>query len=113
MSSPILQNYLLKNRKQLALSQEDVAYLLGRQGGAKISRYERFTREPSLQTALALEVIFQRSTSELFSGLYRKIEAEVMARAKVLADKKHGQKSNRLTDRRRKILNNIANNVLN
>src|SRR5260221_12126771 len=105
MASPQLPNYLLSNRKRLALSQDEVAFLLGTKSGAKISRYERFAREPSLETALAFEMIFQRSTSELFGGLYQKVEQEVAARAKTLAD--------RTTDRKRQILANIANKSLN
>lgn len=107
MTSPRLSNYLVSNRKRLALSQKEVAFLLGNKGGAKISRYERFDREPSLETALALEVIFQRSASELFSGLYQKVEQEVIERAKALACR---------TDQgnpKRQIFTNIANKSLN
>jgi transcriptional regulator with XRE-family HTH domain len=56
-------------------------------GGAQVSRYERFVREPTLETALALEVIFQRSASELFDGLYKRVEEEVMARARILSNR--------------------------
>jgi len=83
-----LPHYLRANRKRLALSQDDVAFLLGVQSGAKISRYEHFARVPSLETALACEVIFKRSASELFGGLYEKVEAEVAARAAKLAAEK-------------------------
>ena len=76
-------------------------------------RYERFNREPSLETALAFEVIFQRSASELFGGLYQKVEQEVTARAKALAERTDRQKANRQTTYKRQILTNIANNVLN
>jgi transcriptional regulator with XRE-family HTH domain len=107
MASSQLPNYLLSNRKRLSLSQEEVAFLLGNKGGAKVSRYERFAREPSLATALALEVIYQRSASELFAGLYQKVEQEVMARAKVLAD---GMDQG---NPKRQIFTNIANNTLN
>ena len=107
MTSPQLSNYLVSNRKRLALSQKEVAFLLGNKGGAKVSRYERFDREPSLETTLALEVIFQRSASELFGGLYQKIEQEVIKRAKVLADQE------KLNPRKRQIFTNIANKSLN
>ncbi len=107
MASPQLSNYLVSNRKRLSLSQKEVAFLLGNKGGAKVSRYERFDREPSLETALALEVIFQRSTSELFSGLYQKVEQEVMERARTLADRT-GE-----GDPKRQIFLNIANKSLN
>jgi transcriptional regulator with XRE-family HTH domain len=107
MASSQLPNYLRSNRKRLSLSQDEVAFLLGTQSGAKISRYERFAREPSLETALAFEVIFQRSASELFGGLYQKVEQEVMARAKTLAEKTNQEKS------KRQMLANIANKFLN
>ncbi len=100
-----LPNYLRSNRKRLSLSQTEVAFLLGTQSGAQISRYEKFAREPSLETALAFEMIFQRSASELFEGLYRKVEQEVAERAKALAD--------RTTARKSEILTNIANKSIN
>jgi transcriptional regulator with XRE-family HTH domain len=107
MSSPLLQNYLVSNRKRLSFSQEEVAFLLGTQSGAKVSRYERFDRVPGLETALAFEMIFQRSPSELFGGLYQKVEQEVATRAKALADSMdHGNP-------KRQILANIANKFLN
>ena len=97
----------------MALSQDEVAFLLGTQSGTKMCRYERFTREPSLQTALAFEVIFQRSASELFGGLYQKVEQEVTARAKTLAERTDRQKANRQTAYKRQIFTNIANKSLN
>lgn len=106
-------NYLLSNRKRLALSQEEVAFLLGAQSGAKICRYERFAREPSLKTALAFEAIFQRPASELFGGLYQKVQQEVAARAKTLTHKIDREKPNRRTALRHQILTNIASKALN
>ena len=100
-----LPNYLLSNRKRLSLSQKEVAFLLGSQTGGKVSRYERFIREPPLETALALEMIFQRSTSELFGGVYQKVEQQVAERARTLAGRTVGRK--------RQIFTNIANRSLN
>src|ERR1022692_2737361 len=57
MTSPQLPNHLLSNRKRLALSQGEVAFLLGTESGAQVCRYEQFDRQPSLETALACEVI--------------------------------------------------------
>jgi transcriptional regulator with XRE-family HTH domain len=107
MSSSQLPNYLLSNRKRLSLSQDEVAFLLGTQSGAKVSRYERFDRVPGLETALAFEMIFQRSPSELFGGLYQKVEREVAERAKALAE---GMDQG---NPKRQILANIANKSLN
>jgi transcriptional regulator with XRE-family HTH domain len=108
MSSPQLPNYLRANRKRLALSQEEAAFLLGTQSGAKVCRYERFVREPSLATALAYEVIFKRSVSELFPGLYQKVEQEVAARAKALAERKDRRKSNGQAARKCEALADLA-----
>lgn len=108
MSSTPLPNYLRSNRKRLALSQDEVAFLLGAQSGAKVCRYERFVREPSLATALAYEAIFQRPASELFGGLYQKIEREVAARAKTLASRAASRKLTRQSAHKLQALADIA-----
>ena len=107
MSSPLLPNYLRANRKRLALSQDEVAFLLGNRSGGKVCRYERFVRHPSLETALAYEAIFKRSVSELFPGLYQNVEHQVAERAKVLAARKDGR-VNRLAVRKREALDGLA-----
>ncbi len=108
MSSPHLPNHLRAARKRLALSQTDVAFLLGAESGAKVCRYERFAREPSLRTALACEALFQTPVSELFPGLYQPIEREVAARARVLLRQAHCPHPTRQQLRRRTILATIA-----
>ena len=117
MASPPLTNYLVANRKRLVLSQAEVACLLGVETPGQVSRQERFHREPSLADALAYEVIYQRSASELFSGLYQQVEREVAARAKKLILKTDQRKANRRTAHKRQTLAAIAgikiNNELN
>ena len=105
-------NYLRSHRKRLALSQEEVAFLLGTQSGASVSRYEQFARVPSLETALAFEAIFQKPASELFGGLYQKVQQEVVARAQSLMHKDRG-KPNRRTAHRQQMLTTIASKSLN
>ena len=110
MFSPPLTNYLRTHRKRLALSQEEVAFLLGFQGeskGTKVCRDEKFTREPSLQSALAYEVIYQKPVRELFAGLYQQIEQEVAARAKILTYRKD-RKPNQQTIHKRQMLAGLA-----
>jgi transcriptional regulator with XRE-family HTH domain len=107
MASRMLSNYLISNRKRLALSQDEVAFLLGSRGGEKISLYEKFKRVPSLKAALALEAMYKVSVSELFGGLYREIDEEVAGRAKVLLFRKD-RKANARAAHRRKSLTNIA-----
>lgn len=80
-------NLLRAHRKRSALSQDEVAFLLGSHNGSKVSRYEQLTREPELKTALAFQVIFKKPVSTLFPGLFEKIKAAVQERARVLAKK--------------------------
>lgn len=71
-------------RKRINLSQDEIAYLLGCRFGTKVARYERFTREPSLRTALACEVIFRAPLNELFGGIYEQVERDALKRARRL-----------------------------
>ena len=77
-----LPNYLQSQRKRLALSQEEVGFLLGLHGmnkGDKVCRDEHFAREPSLPDALAYEAIYGRPVRELFAGRYQAIQEAVVA----------------------------------
>ena len=103
-----LHNYLRGNRKRLGLSQDEVAFLLGTQSGAKVCRYERFVREPNLETAFAYEAIFQKPVRELFGGLYQTIEGKVVARAKGLIYMIGRRKPNRQTAHKRQALLEIV-----
>ncbi len=91
MSSSQLPNYLRSSRKRSGLSQDEVAFLLGAQDGAKVCRYEKFMRQPSLETAFACQVIFRMSASELFAGLYQEVKEKIMARARSLAARRDKQ----------------------
>lgn len=106
---PQLSNNLLSQRKRVALSQDEAAFLLGKHVGSGISRYEQLARKPTLETALALELILQRPARELFGDLYRGVEERVAARAKVLRYKTDRGKPNRRTARKRQALAHIIN----
>lgn len=89
-----LSNYLRTHRKRLALSQEEVAFLLGAKGmdkGIKVSRDENHARKTNLETALAYQVIYGIPVGELFAGLYAQVEREVKERAKVLHHRNTGK----------------------
>jgi DNA-binding XRE family transcriptional regulator len=103
-----LPNYLRASRKRLALSQDDVAFLLGVECGAKVCRYERFARVPNLECALACEVIFQRPASELFAGLYQKIERQIAKRAESLLQKTNTATKSQQTKRKQSSLAAIS-----
>ena len=103
-----LDNYLRTHRKRAGLSQDEVAYLLGCRSGAKVSRYERFARHPTLQTALAYEAIFGVAVRELFVGLFQKVERPIVKRARLLAQKLKTAKPDRLTTRKLQVLRAVA-----
>jgi transcriptional regulator with XRE-family HTH domain len=106
-----LSNYLLTHRKRLALSQEEVAFLLGVNGmdkGIKVSRDENFVREPSLQTALAYEAIYGRPVRELFAGLYEQVEQEVAKRAKLLSHRVTAK----LRPKRQEVITNLVSKII-
>jgi DNA-binding XRE family transcriptional regulator len=89
-----LSNYLRTHRKRLALSQEEVAFLLGINGmekGIKVCRDENLAREPSLEIALAYEAIYGKPVRELFAGLYEQVERKVAERARLLNHRKTGR----------------------
>lgn len=79
MSHTPLPHYLRLHRKRAGASQDEIALLLGAATGTKVSRHERFSRLPTLATALAYEVIYGVPAGEIFAGVY------VMARRAVLA----------------------------
>jgi DNA-binding XRE family transcriptional regulator len=108
MTSRSLPNHLLKYRKRSALSQAEVAFLLGAEGGAKVCRYEKFQREPSLKTALAYLAVFGCHVSELFPGLFQRATAQVKTRARSLARREPCGNSKNLTVRKRQTIARIA-----
>src|SRR5713101_2348686 len=84
MSAETLPNYLRMYRKRAGFSQRDVAILLGVQSAAKVSRYERFRREPTLRTAFMFAVILDQPLVELFAGPYEEAGRGVLRRARLL-----------------------------
>src|SRR5690242_18372054 len=80
MPTPRLENYLRAYRKKSGLTQREVAFLLGCQNGAQVSRYEKRKRLPPLATALACEAVFGTPVSELFAGLRERVGQDIEKR---------------------------------
>lgn len=80
MRAQKLENYLRTYRKQSGLTQREVAFLLGCETGAQVSRYERRRRLPPLRTALAFEAIFGVPVERLFAGIRETVGANVEER---------------------------------
>jgi transcriptional regulator with XRE-family HTH domain len=104
-----LDNYLRTHRKELGLSQKEVAFLLGHRHRTRISRYERGVRVPKIEAIVALETVFQRQISKLFEGTYDRVRAEVRTRAKQLAQQIDGLPDSKLNRRKYEALVRIAN----
>ena len=110
MSTP-LESYLRTYRKRSGFSQDEVAFLLGSASGAKVSRYERLARQPSLRTVFAYEVIFRAPLRDLFAGLYQKVEEMTFARARLLAQKLAKEKARRATPRKLDALRSLSSGL--
>jgi transcriptional regulator with XRE-family HTH domain len=92
--APRILSYLRTNRKKGGLTQDEMAFLIGCQSGAKISRFERLARQPNLETALACQVVFGIPAHELFPGMFAEVEKIVTERARLLSGRlqaKRGQ----------------------
>jgi transcriptional regulator with XRE-family HTH domain len=103
-----LQNYVRSHRKRFGLTQDETAFLLGLNGGAKVSRYETFQGVPSLKTALALQALFGVPVAELFAGMYEQVEKETSKRARILQNQMKRVEENKGASRKAELLRAIA-----
>ncbi len=101
-------NHLRRYRKRGALTQEEIAFLLGTRCGTKVSRYERSARPPSLRTALAYQAIFGVPVDELFAGEFQEAVTAVQGRAKQLSRKLEPQADRAKTPFKKKVLASIG-----
>jgi transcriptional regulator with XRE-family HTH domain len=91
MAHTRLENYLRTYRRRTGLTQREVAFLLGCEDGAQISRYEKRKRVPPLQTALACEAVFGVPVSELFGGMRQTVGTQIDRRLKQLRSRLEAQ----------------------
>jgi transcriptional regulator with XRE-family HTH domain len=103
-----LQNYLRTHRRRAGLSQEEVAFLLGVRTGSQTSHYERFARQPTLETALAYEAIFGTPARELFAGIYDQARADIQKRALLLSETLMQKEADGDTARKLEFLQKVA-----
>jgi transcriptional regulator with XRE-family HTH domain len=87
------RTYLKTFRRRGALTEPELASLLGWRSGSVVSRLERYKRHPSLKAAFAFQVIFGVGTAELFPALYAEVEEAVMRRAYELHEQLQGNSS--------------------
>lgn len=96
-------NYVRTLRRRWALTQEEVAALLGFEDRSCVSRIERGERVPSLERALALEVLFGVAPNAMFPLMYAEVEEETIRQAYILHEATP-QSSSLWQERKRKLL---------
>ena len=86
MTHTQLTNYIRTYRKRAHLSQDDVAFLFKCKSGTKISRHELGERIPSVQTALAYELVLGAPVATLFADHYAVLRKSISDRATALLE---------------------------
>ena len=88
------------NRKRFALSQGELGLLLALTQG-EVSRLEEDRRSTKLETAFALQVVFDVQPRDMFVRRYAKVEEAVMRRASRLDLALRGRKDAASAKKRR------------
>jgi transcriptional regulator with XRE-family HTH domain len=99
-------SYLRSYRLRWGLSQGELAFLLGLKTETVISRLEKKRRPPNAKVLIGCYVIFGTRTAELFPGLFKGVEADVMARVWELYEEIQGNGS-RETRAKIELLENV------
>lgn len=102
MSSHV-HNYLRTHRRKWALTQKEIAFLLGRKSSTQVSRLEQGKRIPNMDIVLACEVLFGLMPRSVFPKLYTDIEEAVLARASALYERLD-KKTSRVAMRKKEFL---------
>lgn len=82
--SSLIHSYLRTHRRKWALTQKELAFLLGHKSPTHISRLEQGKRAPSKEVVIACEVLFGLSPRSCFPKSYAEVEGAVLARAATL-----------------------------
>ena len=80
-----LPTYLRTYRKRSGLTQDEFSRLLGCESGVSVCEYERLRKVPTLEKAIACEVVTGVSVEELFPGIYKKALENVVLRARTMS----------------------------
>lgn len=107
-----LEHYLRTYRKRVGFTQKELAFLLGSKSSAKVSRYERYRRQPSLEAAFALQIIFHARTPDLFGGIHHRVEGLLLRRAKLLLTKLLANQKHPRTARKQAHLRALCERIL-
>ena len=103
-----MPHYLRRYRLRAALTQREMAHLLGCQSPATVCQYEARKREPDLRTALAYQVVFGLPVEALFPGIHREVEQEVLIRVGRLSKQLTGANATLALSHKRKAVGSIG-----
>lgn len=81
---------------------------MGASFGTKVTRYERFSRRPSVITVFAYEIIFDQPVRELFAGAYESVRQDVQTRASELLEILAAESADLRTARKLQVLRAIV-----
>ena len=62
------------------LSQNDIAFLLGKDTGTFVSRIEQNSSQPDLCTVLFYQILFNKPVAALFPGVHIEVEKQTFTR---------------------------------
>lgn len=93
-------NYVRTLRQRYAFKEKELAFLINLRSSSAISRIEVGRRPASLETALALQVLFGQGPREVFPGLYEAVEDTVMRRAQSLIERLEARSDTRSVAKR-------------
>jgi transcriptional regulator with XRE-family HTH domain len=105
--SNTISSYLRTFRRRSGLTQKEVAFLLGIRSDAHVSRYERYSRRPSLRTAIGLQVIFGLATKDILPRVFVAVERRIIERAHLLSRRLERQANTAETRRKLDFLSAI------
>lgn len=92
-----IHDYLRTHRRKWAITQKELAFILGHKSPTHISRLEQGKRIPSKDVVLACEVLFGIPPRKCFPKLYAEIEETVLARAATLYERLNQENSKAAT----------------
>jgi DNA-binding XRE family transcriptional regulator len=87
---PRIKIYVRPLRRRWALTQRELAFLVGAKSGAVVSRIEGLKRPPSLPVTLACALVFGIAPLELFPDIHSQIHKDVVRRVGELYDELQG-----------------------
>lgn len=111
MAQP-LPSYLRSRRRKWALTQRELAELVGAISEDAIYRYETLASKPSLEVMLGFEIVFDESPHALLPALMASVRRTVRRNAATLQDRL-AERTDARSLRKRQLLDDIITRLNN